>query len=311
MTRYFKSPRAHNVVMVDGKGQTRGHRPEAKVTALGRTEWVTRERFDFVSSEYLEGWATDGRDVDHTFAHRRAIFYVKPGYWILSDLIRGDDPAHHTPEQLFHIAPIHCPGAGVPIQAGAVSTSPAVILTGDSELANLAILPVDNDGLVARAQKGETSPAVGWYGVLGEFPAWDVTLECSRTLPARLDAVLFPLAPGESRYPTVCRLRTDEAVSAFRIIGHDLDDTFVLCEEEAGPVTIGDITFEGRALLLRRKPEMMALAVEPVAVAVAGLAARAPDSLRPRPATPRTNCRQTGPGCSPRKSQGFCRRDRR
>ena len=270
LTRYFKSPRAHNVVMVDGKGQTRAHRPEAKVTTLGQTEWVTRERFDFVSSEYLEGWSADGRDIDSTLSHRRAIFYVKPGYWILCDLIRGDDQTPHTLEQLLHITPIHCPSADVPIQAGAVSTSPAAILTEDPGLANLAVLPVDTNGLVARAQKGETSPAVGWYGVLGEFPAWDVTLACSRTLPGRLDAVLFPLAPGESRYPTVSRLRTDAAVSAFRIIGHDLDDTFVLCEEEAGPVTVGDITFEGRALLLRRKPGTQALAVGARSLSVEG-----------------------------------------
>jgi len=270
LTRYFKSPRAHNVVMVDGKGQTRAHRPEAKTTTPGRTEWVTRDRFDFVSSEYLEGWSADGCDIDSTLSHRRAIFYVKPGYWILCDLIRGIDQARHTLEQLFHLAPIHCPDADVPSQAGAVSTSPPAILTEDPGLANLAILPVDSDGLLARAQKGETSPAVGWYGVLGEFPAWDVTLECSRALPARMDAVLFPMAPGESHYPTVSRLRTDAAVSAFRIVGHGMDDTFVLCEEGVGPITISDIAFEGRALLLRRKPEIVALAVEPMSLSVAG-----------------------------------------
>jgi hypothetical protein len=60
-------------------------------------------------------------------------------------------------------------------------------------------------------------------------------------------------------------------VTAFRITGVGLDDTFVLCEDGATPVTIGDLTFEGRALLLRRQPKMRALAVAPVTVIVDGL----------------------------------------
>ena len=188
--------RAHSVVMIDGKGQARRYRPEARLHTLGKNEWVSREGFDFVSSEYLEGFALDPYDrtgveveVDHSFSHRRAIFHVKPGYWILCDLIRGEDEELHTLEQICHIAPIYDPDASEPMRAGEVSVSPSEIVTQDVGLSNLAILPVDAEGQDVRAQKGEMSPAVGWCGVLGEFPAWDVTLECNKTLPARLDAV--------------------------------------------------------------------------------------------------------------------------
>ena len=269
LTHYFRSSRAHNVVLVDGRGQARRFRPEARLSTLGRNEWLSGEEFDFVSSEYLEGFAPDpygrrGQDieVDKSLAHRRAIFYVKPGYWILCDLVRGAAQEPHRLEQIFHIAPIYDPDTPEPFRAGAISVSPTGILTREEGLANLAILPVDADGLQVRAQKGETSPAVGWYGVLGEFPAWDVTLECQRVLPARLDVVLFPMAPGEHARPTVHRLRADEHVTAFQITGEGIDDTFVLCEDGAGSVTIGDLTFEGRALLLRREPEIRALTAE-------------------------------------------------
>jgi hypothetical protein len=295
LTHYFRSSRAHNVVLVDGLGQARRFRPESRLSTLGRNEWVSRDGFDFVSSEYLEGFVADPYDetdqslrVDHSLKQRRAIFYVKPfdsaqdrpfssaqdrpGYWILCDLVRGEDQEPHTLEQIFHLAPIYEPGAPEPIKAGEVSVSPAEILTQDKGLANLAILPVDVDGLEARAQKGETSPAVGWYGVLGEFPAWDVTLECRKTLPARMDVVLFSMRPGEDTRPTVHRLRADERVTVFQITGEGIDDTFVLCEEGTGTVTVGDVTFEGRALLLRRQPELQALAVDAKSVTVAGLA---------------------------------------
>ena len=80
-----------------------------------------------------------------------------------------------------------------------------------------------------------------------------MTLERRTVLPARMDAVLFPLLPGETAYPTVTRLRADAQVTAFRIQGAGVDDTFILCEEGAGPVTVDGITFEGRALLVRRE----------------------------------------------------------
>ena len=268
LTHYFRSARAHNTVLVDGKGQARKFTQASKLSTQGRNEWMTTDTFDFVSSEYVEGYAIDPYNIeghvielDESLSHRRAIFYVKPGYWILCDLIRGGDDAKHTLEQVFHLAPLYTPDAADVFQAGDVAVSPAGIVTRNAGVANLAILPVDADGLSARTQKGETSPAVGWYGVRGEFPAWDVTLERESTLPARLDAVLFPMAPGDTAYPTVQRVRADPQMTAFRITGEGIDDTFVLCEEEAGPVTIGDVTFEDRALLIRRLPEVQTLAM--------------------------------------------------
>ena len=106
--------------------------------------------------------------------------------------------------------------------------------------------------------------------MLGEFPAWDVTLECERALPARLDAVLYPMAPGSTSYPSVARLASDERFTALQITGPDLDDTFLLCEEGVGPVSVGSLTFEGRALLLRRKPVLEAWAVAPVTIVLDG-----------------------------------------
>ena len=126
------------------------------------------------------------------------------------------------------------------MRAGQVSVSPSRILTQDEGLSNLAILPVDARGAGSvRAQKGETSPAVGWYGVLGEYPAWDVTLERRTALPARMDAVLYPMAPGERRIPQVrAPAGRPPQATAFRITGAGLDDTFVLCEEGSGPVEV-------------------------------------------------------------------------
>jgi hypothetical protein len=85
-----------------------------------------------------------------------------------------------------------------------------------------------------------------------------------------MDAVLFPMPPGSKACPDVQRLVASERVTAFRITGDRLDDTFVLCEQGCGLVTVGDLCFEGRALLLRRQPALQVLAVDPVAVLLDG-----------------------------------------
>jgi hypothetical protein len=279
LTHYFKSSRAHNLVMIDGKGQARRLDPNTFMTTQGRNEWLTRPHFDFVSSEYLEGYAPDpfpdrgsASAVDLRFSQRRAIFYVKPGYWILCDLLKGpDDGEAHQLEQIFHLAPLYHPGADVPIAAGEVTIQPEWVASQNTGASNIAILPVDPTELHARAQKGETSPATGWYGLLGEFPSWDVTFERSSALPARMDAVLFPLAPGTATVPQVKRVRQDAQMTAFTIQAERMDDLFILCEEGTGPVTVSNATFHGRALLLRRKPSLQALAVAPVELTVDGM----------------------------------------
>jgi hypothetical protein len=78
------------------------------------------------------------------------------------------------------------------------------------------------------------------------------------------------MAPGTSERPAVRRLIASDWVTAFEIQGAGVDDLYVLCEEGVGPVTVGDVVFEGRALLLRRRPELRAFAVDLVSVVVEG-----------------------------------------
>ena len=48
----------------------------------------------------------------------------------------------------------------------------------------------------------------------------------------------------------------DPQVTALQVPGEGADDAFILCEEGAEAVSIGGVTFQGRALLLRRKPTL-------------------------------------------------------
>lgn len=274
---YFKSARAHNTILVDGREQARRFFLKNKLKHIGCNEWISAPYFDFVSSEYLEGFVRNPfsqtvspDEIDSSITHRRAIFYVKSGYWILCDLIKGDDDAKHTLEQLFQIAPLETPDAEASYTAGRIEVTNKAVVTTDAGLGNIAIVPVADSPLEISLHKGELCPAAGWWGMTGEFPAWMVDIKAETSLPARMDAVLYPLAPGQIEYPSVERLLCDANTSAFRITKNGLDDTFILCEDGAGPVAVGDITFEGRALLVRRQPERIAYAVAPVRVVVEG-----------------------------------------
>lgn len=274
LSRHFKSSRAHNTILIDGRGQARRFSNRSELNRIGRNEWVSTPKFDFVSSEYLEGFVpTFGKNasadkVDKTPTQRRAIFYVKPGYWILCDRLQGKDDARHTLEQLFQIAPLETPKSETPYTAGQIEVTGKAIVTTDSGLGNIAIIPLTDAPHDISLHKGELGPAAGWWGIEGEIPAWLANIKTETSLPTRMDAVLYPLAPGQNEYPSVERLLSNAHTSALRITGNGLDDIFILCEEGTGPVTVGDITFEGRALLVRRQPELIAYAVAPVRVII-------------------------------------------
>ncbi len=281
LTHYFKSSRGHNVILVDGRGQARKHLPEAKLNRVGRNEWVSTTHFDFVSSEYLEGFVRDPYgemvppdEIDSSITHRRAIFYVKPGYWILCDLVQANDDQPHTLEQIYHLAPLETPDAGTPYTAGLVDATPQAIVTRDPGVGNIAILPVADGPLEVSRHKGELQPAAGWWGMKGEYPAWEAVHQRRTTLPARMDTVLYPIESGQANYPSVERLASDADVTALRIRGQGLDDTFILCEEGTGRITVGDITFEGRAVLLRREPHTRAYGIGIRTLTVAGIPIR-------------------------------------
>ncbi|MFW5835860.1 MAG: alginate lyase family protein [bacterium] len=270
LTHYFRSSRAHNVMLIDGMGQARRFDPASKLTTRGRVEWATHGAFDFVSAEYLEGYAPDlyGEasgdtarvEVIHELSHRRAVWFVKPDYWILSDLVEGEGV--HTLEQLYHIPPVASQTGR--IGPGELSADHDGVRTLDRGRANLHIVPVDRAGLAVAAFHGETDPARGWYTMGGELPAWEVSLAVTEELPARMDAVLWPQPKSRHDAPQVTRLAASPRHTAIGIRANGVDDVFILCEDDCGEVEVDDVQFKGRALLVRRgtDPGVYGYAVE-------------------------------------------------
>lgn len=97
--KYFRSTRAHNTVVIDGRDQA-----EATGTFRWETNIPTRAvrkcdgPVEYIEAEH-EGYAP--------VIHRRRLFYGGAGYWIVADDFRG--PGSHAFEFVFQLGPEFLP----------------------------------------------------------------------------------------------------------------------------------------------------------------------------------------------------------
>ncbi len=266
-SEYYRSTRAHNAVMVDGKGQASVLYPESYVEPDREVRWIATDAFDFVSASYDRGFAArkgrraDRATLDTSIRHRRSIFSVKGEYFILRDKITGR--GQHSVERIFHIAPVIEQHAMGGVRAGEVRIGEnGTVCSADTGLANIAIVPVpptDTEPDSVRDQTGETDPVAGWIALWGQVPCHDITFERRTELPTSFDDVLYPLAAGDDEPPTVARIRIDGAdegeATAFAIEKDGRRDIFVMSDVGAREMTAGDVSVDSEAALLRLDAE--------------------------------------------------------
>ena len=182
-------------------------------------QWITTATFDFVEKWY-KGAAVH---------HKRAIFYLKGEYFILHDLILGEEA--QTLEQTFHL------GGGIDAHidadAGHAWTEDAHrsnLFIGAADTTNLTVaLDVDGDSVIYRSNK-ET--------------------------PLVLNTLLFPMGPGVKAHPTISDLevRTDADVlgTGFTVELPNTTDTSLISDDGLAEMSTEDIRFVGEYLFLRR-----------------------------------------------------------
>ncbi len=260
---YWRGPRGHNAILVDGKGQNRRllDRPEPRPDP--DTVWVVGERCDFGLGWYKDGFATrsigyvpseeDRASLDRSIWHARALFIVKGEYVVLSDWVLGD--GEHTVEQIFHLAPVVEAPREDSIRPGlVVQEANGVVRSAEPELGNVALIPAFPERPGVRVETGQLDPVRGWAALYGKQPAHDVTYTLHTTLPAALPVVLWPqpagqpslprvapvVAQAEEGHPVALEVTTDEAV-----------DLFILATKPVSVRWEGG-AFDGQALWARR-----------------------------------------------------------
>lgn len=146
---YFRSSFSHNVILVDGHGQTsESNKADAALTS--GVDYLNKPDFDYARGTYGGGYA----GVEGKANHSRAVLYVRGQYWVVVDHVTTDRPREI--QALWHYAP------GLPLQRDE-SRQMVSMNTGG---ANLRITPAKTSTIdwALEVIEGQTQPVIqGWY----------------------------------------------------------------------------------------------------------------------------------------------------
>ncbi len=161
---YYKKTVAHNTIVIDNKDQ-------AEQTQGTADYWESLPGFDYVNAYH---------DAYNSVKHRRKIYFVKPDYWIISDLVTGD--GSHSYDLYFHLEPAYLNHHTLNPEDNSVSTPYFAIIPGDQE-ADAEIVP-------------------GWvsYSVGSEQEAPTIKYAKHGNLPVTFETIIYPFPDGSSEY---------------------------------------------------------------------------------------------------------------
>jgi hypothetical protein len=229
--------------MVDGQPQHRsglGETYQAQQPLTGN--WVTTEQFDWATGAYTDGY---GRDRDKSVTHERTVIFVKPSYLVVLDRLLGT--GDHTYSSIFHLD----------ADDAAVDENSLVIRTTQPDAANLAVVPVDRDGLTVRVVKGQEDPVQGWAPMYARHAVPTPIYEKQGPCPQTFVTLLVPYAKGSEPAITAELLDVgapkQEALGLRVTIG-DAADTLLYSFEGPRSMAAGGVRAEARLALVRSRP---------------------------------------------------------
>ena len=195
---------AHNTVSVNGKGQQQ--KDSGETCSVLMTEFT----------DFYEGYTDANEGVRHT----RNIFFVKPGYFIVSDLLSPDDmEAVNDYRQTWHTP-----------YSGNVTIAPEnkMAETHFNDRANLKIIPLDSENIEAEMKIGWSRHNEG-SNPTAEVPY--VSYGQTKEGAVSFDTVLYAIPAGEDKDVHVQRINTDydkTDVTALKISADKNETYFML-----------------------------------------------------------------------------------
>jgi hypothetical protein len=177
---YARSTAAHNLILIDGKGQAAG--PTHATEPVGENHIKITPDFDYASNSMA-----NFIDVEGEATHHRSLFYVRGEFWVVVDRIFTDRP--RKIETLWHWHP----SCIVEKEGKAVKTN--------NEKGNLLILPASGQNLKVELIKGQVEPAMqGWYS--SEYNIYEPNITTQYTSDINGNSTLvWLLVPAEGATP--------------------------------------------------------------------------------------------------------------
>jgi hypothetical protein len=169
----FRGTDAHNTLQVDGQSQSAPTGPFSwsRLTETAVQTWVQGQHFDVFAGTH-DGYTP--------VVHSRWVFYRKPDFWLVRDLVEG--VGKHRCDIHWHLAPGTVQGKGS-----------NRILTPVAGSSGLTLITVDS-GWDIKLSEGQWSPA---YGQTEPAPVLQFSRDAA--LPIETATVLAPTPVGSTR----------------------------------------------------------------------------------------------------------------
>jgi len=187
-TAYYRTSFAHNTVAVNGQDQIESRCMPAYLAPSARETLYTSfgEDSDFVRASYAGGYRGGLDDVVHT----RAVLFVRNGYWIVFDDVRGDGITDI--EARFQFVPLRI----------VLDRRTRIFRTLRQNLPNVEVMVVDPPkGTRLKVVTGATRPVGGWVSDGEDYPAPQARIRVQNSVsdpaaPIRLITLIVPFAQG-------------------------------------------------------------------------------------------------------------------
>lgn len=243
-TRYFRGTTGHNTVAVDGRAQRRSHlplsHPERIAQGPAEGDVYLGDDIQFASATYAGGyWDREG-NCDASARHTRRLLWVKPDYFVISDLIAGDGV--HTVEAHYHLAPVRQPdGTYAPGEididgpAGRVSTR-------NPDVANVALASASPHRVDIRTFCGSQRPFLGWCVYENVWPCHQIVYKIEGRLPVALHTVVYPLPINKRPDVSVRLIENSPTILEVRACGRR--DLIAIAPCGEADIPLGGLTFQ-------------------------------------------------------------------
>jgi len=210
----FRVTAAHNSLELNGRSQAEPKGPFAweRLTNARAESWITGETFDFFVGSH-DGYSQP----DNSVVHRRSVFFRKPKFWLVRDLVLGT--GEHQIDVRWHLS------VGLPLPS---ETEGGFICQGEN--AGISILCPIKRPWSKFVEQVQYSPA---YGLKQAASA--VRFSTVTTLPSEFATLLAPTAVSQGYMDTHGVLRQVSAsprTSVYHFTDNTEEHCFVFCGEE-------------------------------------------------------------------------------
>jgi hypothetical protein len=242
---YFRSTRAHNTAVVDGREQSE----PGGTFCWKRTAPATLTRsIAHPGLEYVEGEHSGYSLPLQKLIHRRGVLFCRPDCWVIVDRFLGE--GSHRCDVLYHFPP----QAHVHVDEGRISEPVGVFV--DTESARLQLAFASSTQGRAEVIAGRLEPIQGWtscrYGH-GE-PAPVVQYSVEERVPTVVLSIIRPLRPDEARPEReAVQLRPGQGTVACSLTRAGCEDIWIV-SPAAQAITVQEYEMHGELFWIRRYP---------------------------------------------------------